>query len=147
LGNYYLNKKQENMKVKYNESTDLRPEGGRLIDAPLVIIDIKENTKRLRNEPAWKNGDRNAMTLYKTNGMRIVLVALHEDTLMKKHTNDGIICVQVLEGEINFITDEQPVVLKKGQMITLHKGLAHSVAAIKESVFLLTLNTSSDKKF
>jgi quercetin dioxygenase-like cupin family protein len=79
--------------------------------------------------------------------MRIVLVALHEDTLMKKHTNDGIICVQVLEGEINFITDEQPVVLKKGQMITLHKGLAHSVAAIKESVFLLTLNTSSDKKF
>lgn len=135
------------MKVKYNESTDLRPEGGRLIDAPLVIIDIKENIKHLRSEPAWENSDRNAMTLYKTNGMSVVLIALHEDTLIKKHTNDGIICVQVLEGEINFITDEQQVVLKKNQMISLHKGIAHSVAAIKESVFLLTLNASPDKKF
>ncbi len=74
--------------------------------------------------------------------MRIVLIALHEDAVLKKHTADGIISVQVLEGEIIFSTDDQSVVIKQGQMIALHKGLPHSVKAIKESVFLLTLTTT-----
>jgi quercetin dioxygenase-like cupin family protein len=85
------------------------------------------------------------MTVYKTNGMRIVLIALHEDALLKKHTSDGIISVEVPEGELIFSSDDQSVVIKKSQMIALHKGLPHSVKAIKESVFLLTLTTTFDK--
>ncbi len=130
------------MEIKNNESTELRPEGGRLMDAPLVSMDIPEFINQLKSEAAWKNSDRNAMTVYKTNGMRIVLIALHEDAVLKKHTADGIISVQVLEGEIIFSTDDQSVVIKQGQMIALHKGLPHSVKAIKESLFLLTLTTT-----
>ncbi|MEJ7736844.1 MAG: cupin domain-containing protein [Chitinophagaceae bacterium] len=133
------------MEIKNNESTDLRPEGARLIDAPLVSMDIPDFIKQLKAEVTWENNDRNAMTVYKTNGMRIVLIALHEDATLKKHTADGIISVQVLEGEIIFTTDDQSVVIRKGQMIALHKGLPHSVKALKESVFLLTLTTTLDK--
>ena len=133
------------MQIKSNESTDLRPEGARLMDAPLVSMDIPEFIKQLKAEATWENSDRNAMTVFKTNGMRIVLIALHEDAILKKHTADGIISVQVLEGEIIFSTDDQSVVVRKGQMIALHKGLPHSVKAIKESVFLLTLTTTLDK--
>lgn len=127
------------MEVKYNESTELRPDGGRIMDAPLVSMDVPDFIKQIKNEPAWAKNDRNAMTIYKTNGMRIVLIALHEDKVIARHTANGVISVQVLDGEINFITDHQSVVLKPGQMIALHKGEPHSVAAIKESVFLLTL--------
>lgn len=130
------------MEIRNNESTDLRPEGGRLMDAPLVSIDIPGFIKQLKAEATWETSDRNAMTVYKTNGMHIVLIALHEDAGMKKHTADGIISVQVLEGEIIFSTDDQPVVIRKDQMIALHAGLPHSVKALKESVFLLTLTTS-----
>ena len=133
------------MEIKNNESTDLRPEGARLMDAPLISMDIPEFIKQLKAEVTWENSDRNAMTVYKTNGMRIVLIALHEDAILKKHTADGIISVQVLEGEIMFNTDDQSIVLKKGQVIALHKGLPHSVKAIKESVFLLTLTTTLEK--
>ena len=133
------------MEIKNNESTDLRPEGTRLMDAPLVSMDIPEFIKQLKAEATWETSDRNAMTVYKTNGMRIVLIALHEDAVLKKHTADGIISVQVLEGEIIFSTDDQSVVIKQGQMIALHKGLPHSVKAIKEAVFLLTLTPTLDK--
>ncbi len=133
------------MEIKYNESTELRPEGERVMDAPLVSMDIPELIKRIKDEPAWENNDRNAMTVYKTDGMRIVLVALHKNAIMKRHTAEGIISVQMLEGEINFTTDDKSVKLKKRQMIALHKGLPHSVKAKKKSVFLLTLTTSSDK--
>jgi quercetin dioxygenase-like cupin family protein len=133
------------MEVKQNESTELRPEGARLIDAPLVSIDIPQFIKELKKESAWENSDRNGITVYKTDGMCIVLIALHEDAIMQKHVAEGIISVQVLEGEINFNTGEQSVLIKKGQMITLHKGLPHSVAATKESVFLLTMTNTSDE--
>ena len=133
------------MEIKNNESTDLRPEGTRLMDAPLVSMDIPEFIKQLKSEATWENSDRNAITVFKTNGMRIVLIALHEDAILKKHTADGIISVQVLEGEIIFSTDGQSVLIKKGQMIALHKELPHNVKAIKESVFLLTLTTTLDK--
>jgi quercetin dioxygenase-like cupin family protein len=127
------------MEAKHNESTELRPEGGRLMDAPVVTIDIPKFIKQIKNEPAWEKNDRNAMTIYKTNGMRIVLIALHEDAVLEKHTTNGIVSVQVLDGEINFNTEDHSVALRKDEMIALHRNVPHSVAAIKESVFLLTV--------
>lgn len=132
------------MEIKYNESTELRPEGGRLIDAPIVSIDIPGYIKQIKSEPSWEKNDRNAMTVYKTEGMRIVLVALHKDAVLARHTANGILSVQVLEGKINFITDVKSVELEKGQMVALHKDEPHSVTAIKESVFMLTLAAFSD---
>lgn len=133
------------MERKYNDSTDLRPEGRRLIDAPLVSINIPEFIKQLKAEVTWQTSDRNAITVFKTNGLRIVLIALHEEAILQKHSAEGIISVQVLEGEINFSTDKESLILKEGEMIALHQGLNHSVKAIKESVFLLTLTTSLEE--
>ena len=76
--------KHKIMEIKNNESTDLRPEGARLMDAPLVSMDIPEFIKLIKTEATWQNSDRNAMTVYKTNGMRIVLIALHENAVLKK---------------------------------------------------------------
>ena len=128
------------MEAKYNESTESRPEGGRIMDAPLVNMDIPDFIKQIKSEPTWDKSDRNAITIYKTDGMRIVLIALHEDAVIAKHSANGVISIQVLEGEIVFTAVNQSVVLKKGQMIGLHKGEPHIVAAAKESVFLLTLS-------
>lgn len=130
------------MEKKYNEPTNLRPEGGRIMDAPLVRMNIPEFIKQLKSEVTWENSDRNAITIFKTNGLRIVLIALHEGTVMEEHATAGIISVQVLEGELNFSTDKVAIILKQGEMVALHEGLDHSVKAIKESVFLLTLTTS-----
>jgi quercetin dioxygenase-like cupin family protein len=65
---------------------------------------------------------------------------------MTRHTADGIINLQILEGQIRFNTDEQSVELNKGQMLTLHKGIPHSVLAKEETIFLLTLTTTSEEK-
>lgn len=133
------------MEIKYNDSTNLRPEGERVLDAPIVKMELNEFIKTIKDESAWKEKDRNAITLYKTNGLRIVLMAMRKDAIMPRHTADGILNLQVLDGKINFVYDEKTVELSGGEMVALHKGLPHSVQAIKESVFLLTLTTSVDK--
>ena len=129
------------MDEKSNEATTLRPKGNRTMDAPLVTIDLSSFTKQIRGEKAWKDSDRNAITVFKTDGMRIVLIALHKDAEMKKHTADGMISIQVLEGQILFTTEEQSVELGKGEMLALHENIPHSVLAKEETIVLLTLTT------
>ena len=133
------------MDEKFNDATKQRPQGERIMDAALVTINLGDYTKQIKNEQAWKDSDRNAITVFKTDGMRIVLIALHKDAELIKHTADGMISVQVLEGQILFTTSEQTVELSKGQMLTLHKGIPHSVLAKEETVFLLTLTTTLEE--
>jgi hypothetical protein len=53
--------------------------------------------------------------------------------------------VQVLEGKINFCAERQMVSPQKGQMIALKADIPHSVQALEDSFFLLTVivNNSS----
>jgi quercetin dioxygenase-like cupin family protein len=128
--------------IKQNESTENRPQGERTLDAALVKMNLKEFIEIIKSEKAWQEKDRNAMTIYKNEGMRMVLIALHENAFLAEHTANGIISVQLLEGEIIFKTQTENAHLLPGEMIALHKGLTHSVQAIKESVFLLTVATA-----
>jgi len=130
------------MEEKYNDSTEQRPEGERSMDAKLVTINLPLFIEQIKQESTWKDSDRNAMTVFKTNGMRIVLIALHEGAEMVNHTANGLISVQVLEGKLQFNTDHQSVELNNGQMLALHERIPHSVLAIKETIFLLTLTTT-----
>ena len=131
------------METKNNDSTAQRPEGDRLIDAALVPIDLPLFMEQIKEEAPWREGDRNAITVFKTNGLRIVLIALHKDVEMTRHTADGIISLKVLEGRLQFYTDRQSVQLCKDQMLVLHERIPHSVFAVDETVFLLTLTTAS----
>lgn len=133
------------MEKKFNKETSQRPEGDRLLDASMVTIDLPLFMKQIKNEPSWKDSDRNSITVFKTAGISIVLIGLHNNAEMAEHKADGIISVQVLEGKIKFTTDLQSVELGKGQMLTLHQRIPHSVRAIEETFFLLTHTTSAVK--
>ena len=127
------------MLTKSNDATPQRPDGDRILDAELVLMNLNKAQEQIKSESAWLNSDRNAITLFKSEGLRIVLMALHTDAELKAHKAPGIITVQVLEGEIKFKTANQESNLAKGEMLTLHKGITHSVLALKEAVFLLTI--------
>jgi len=127
------------METKSTDPTSQRPDGNRMVDAPMVSIDLNLFTEQIKTEEIWKSSDRNAITVFKTDTMSIVLIALHKNAELKKHTAAGLISVQVLEGQIMFTTDELAVELNKGQMITLHEHIPHAVLAKEESIFLLTL--------
>jgi quercetin dioxygenase-like cupin family protein len=133
------NKTHNNMGNKSNDPTPQRPEGSRVLNAPLVEMNLNKFIEQVRNETTWTESDRNSLTIFKSDTMRIVLMGMHENSELKSHKANGVISVQVLEGSINFITEEQQVLIEKGQMIALQANITHSVIALTESFFLLTL--------
>ena len=59
------------MDKKVNDATKKRPQGERIMDATPVTIDLRSFTKQIREEQAWKGNDRNPITVFNTDGMRI----------------------------------------------------------------------------
>jgi len=127
------------MENKSNDATPLRPQGDRFLNAPILEIDLNRFISQIKEEASWKDSDRNSITLFKSETMRIVLVGLHQNAELKTHSTRSVISVQVLDGEIIFNADDQPVNMNKGQMVALQPKVPHSVLALKESFILLTV--------
>jgi len=133
------------MENKYNDSTPQRPDGERILNGDLVQMDINKFILQIKDESTWLESDRNSMTIFKSDILTIVLLGLHKDAEMKTHQANGVISVQVLEGRINFTTEEKTFSLEKGQMIALHENIPHSVMALEETFFLLTIIMTKQK--
>lgn len=126
------------MGKKASKSTELRPEGARLLDAPLVSMDIPEFIRQIKAEVTWQTSDRNAITVFKTDGLCMVLVALRAEAVMEKYVAQGVISAQVIEGEIYLSTNSESLSLRQNDIVALHAEIPHSIRAIKEAVLLLT---------
>lgn len=127
------------MENKSNDATPQRPEGSRVLNAPLVEMNLQNLIAQIKGETTWTGSDRNSITVFKSETMRIVLMGLHNDAELKPHTANGIISVQVLEGKINFVANQKTCLIEKGQMIALQANIEHSVLALSEAFFLITL--------
>ncbi len=127
------------MTEKYNEATNNRPEGDRPIDARFVLADIENYIDQLKEEKAWKKNDRNAITLFKSTGITIVLVALHKNATINPHSIDGVTCLHLLKGELTVDLSGESIDVDEEQLITLHPQTEHTITANKKSFFLLTV--------
>ena len=125
------------MEKKFNEATPQRLQE-HLLDAPLVYMNIPAFIEQLKNESTWKDSDRNTITVFKTDGLRMVLIGLHAGAEMAKHSANGHISVQVLEGALKFVTDEKSVELNKGEIVA---------ARFDENRKLILLNIKKDQNY
>ncbi len=125
---------ETNIDATYN-----RPEGDRKIDSPVLLIDLPDYMAQIKNEKAWKENDRNAITVYKSEKMRIVLVALHKGANMQTERPENIFSVQVLKGKLNVATSYAATEVDKDMIIAIHDDVPYTISALKKSLFLLTL--------
>lgn len=127
------------MEEKYNEATINRPEGDRQVDAPLVLVDIPSFIEQLKSEKAWDENDRNSITVFKSDKLRIVIVALHKNAEMHTEHPKNILNIQMLKGKIKLYVNEKSTVIEKEQILVLHENIPYRIEAVKKSVFLLTV--------
>ncbi len=127
------------MKNDLNDPTSQRTKDYRQSDDQLASIDLALLMEQIKAEKSWKDGKWNAIPVFRTHKLRILLIALDEDSEMERHTAGGMISVQVLEGRMQFKTDRQHVELAKGQMLVLREEDFRIAKAIGQVIFLLTV--------
>ena len=116
--------------------------GGRQADrvgAPVIELDCGSEVATLRASDSYRGADHSAAPVAKQSELRVVLVALKAGGLMHEHHADAPITVHGLEGRIRFDVGGQSHEVTPGHVLIAAGGLPHSVLAIEESAFLLTI--------
>ena len=111
----------------------------RSLDRPVMTFDLPAILADLKREPTWRTAKRNAVTLLKQRGFRVVLVALQAGAALASHQTDSAVSVQAFEGTVAVRVGADEFVLTAGQLLTLKPGIEHAVRAPAESAFLLTI--------
>jgi quercetin dioxygenase-like cupin family protein len=106
---------------------------------PLLQISFAEQLERLKQEPAWHSGDRNAITLTKEPQLRVLLLAMKRGSNLHEHRASGPVTIQVVSGLVRLTVSAQVLDLKPGELAILESAIAHEVEAVEESALLLTL--------
>jgi quercetin dioxygenase-like cupin family protein len=76
----------------------------------------------------------------------IVLLLMKANTRMNKHHVDARISIQALEGRLRVRLPDQMVELPAGELIALDYAIPHSVEALEESAFLITISWPGGSK-
>jgi quercetin dioxygenase-like cupin family protein len=122
------------------------PESERPLHGPLQSFDLDAEVARLREEKAWQEGRRNAITLRKGEGLNVVLLVMKEGDRLEEHSAPGPITLSVHEGRIRFSAADKDAEVEAGTMVACDAGVRHSVEALGDAVCLLTVATGSERR-
>jgi hypothetical protein len=74
----------------------VHPESERSLHGPLQSVDLDAEVTRLREEKAWQEGRRNAITLRKGQGLNVVLLVMKEGDRLDEHSAPGPVSWSVM---------------------------------------------------
>ena len=108
---------------------------------PVRSVRLREAVVAIEQEPAWQDGsvERLAHTLSKDGRLRVVLTRLRAGARLHEHQAEGPVTVQCVQGRMRFTAEGSPIDLADGQIVMLGARVPHSVEAIDECAFLLTV--------
>lgn len=109
------------------------------VAAPVMAFDLASEIEQLYAEPAWRTGDRNAKTLVKEPGVRIVLTVLKASASTAPHQVDAPVSLQVLRGRLRVHLPDGSREAAAGILLALDRDIHHQVEALEDSAFLLTI--------
>jgi hypothetical protein len=69
----------------------------RPVEVPLLHVRLAEHLEQLKHEPTWRERGRNAITLTKEPGLRLVLMVLGQGTKISEHQAAGPLTLARLE--------------------------------------------------
>jgi quercetin dioxygenase-like cupin family protein len=111
------------------------------LTTPILECNLLEEIQNLHKEDAWlKATGPSSKTLVKHADMRIVLIAMKKNVVMREHTTSARISVQTLAGHIHLKLADRTVDLPAGHLLALNPNVTHDVVADEDSAFLLTLS-------
>jgi quercetin dioxygenase-like cupin family protein len=117
----------------------IRAEGmGEAGETPWVF-NLRSLIRSLREEDVYTTDSRNGATLVTTAVLRVILHVLQAGAQLPEQRAPGPITVQVLEGAIRFHLEDEVFRVREAECLTLPAGRSHSVEAVGDAAFLVTM--------
>ncbi|SRR5579875_808330 len=109
------------------------------LEVPLRVLRLEEQIAELKRDAAWEREGRIGRTLTKEGGLNVVLTLMRAGTALHEHQADGPVTIHCLSGRIELSAHDQTFELAAGDLAALDRAVRHSVKALAEAAFLITL--------
>jgi quercetin dioxygenase-like cupin family protein len=103
------------------------------------LFDLTSEGDRLRAESQEARDGHRQITLFRGDGVSIVLFDFDAGGFLKDHAADGSVTVHVLSGDIRMTTATEDYPMATGSLLVLKPGVSHDLRAETESRVLLTV--------
>ena len=127
------------------ETSDSPQRAAQRMHANALTFDLAAECDALRSEESWQRGDRNAKTLVKEPGFRVVLVALRTGAHLAEHAVHEQATVQVLTGHLTIHVPGRRLDVRAGGLVALEPQVSHDIEALQESAVLLTIAAAAPR--
>ncbi len=116
----------------------------RELDRPMMTFSLPEEISKLIGDHRTAS-HKHSVVLAKNEHIRIVLAVLSRGEALQEHETEGQISISVVRGAILFNAMGQRVSLTDGGLLTLQPGIRHSVEALEDSAFVITVCAPAKK--
>jgi quercetin dioxygenase-like cupin family protein len=124
--------------VRPTHGSDQRP--ARSLDEPLAHVDLREEIRRLSDEPHGNDRDRSAVTLAKLGSFRMVLTTVSAGATIGGDDTNGSLAIQVVSGAAVVSRDADETRVEPGQVAVVAEGAPWRARAESDCALLLTLS-------
>jgi quercetin dioxygenase-like cupin family protein len=107
------------------------------VEELLPVLDLAFLTEQAKREEEWTT-KLYSKTILKNEELRIMLIGIHEKSEIEMHEAEATTSVQVLDGELMFVTNDDVAIIDKGELLTLNKGTYFGLKAKEPTIFLMT---------
>lgn len=111
----------------------------RYLSVPLRHFGLVEETRQLRAEQEYVEGDRNARTLAKAGAFRMVLVVFRSGARFDELDQRGSVALQVLEGRVAVHVDQDAIEIGTGDIAVVAPDHPWTAIALIDGVLLIHL--------
>ena len=128
----------ERRSVEHRSASNAEPiRESHVLAAPLLCFDFAEELERLKAERPYRERDRNAKTLVKSEAFRLVLVALRAGARFDEDDPRGHVSVLVREGHVSLHVGDESTEVGTGQIAAISAGHPWWALAAADSVVVL----------
>lgn len=124
-----------------NETSNarLREAPATRFSGPQHVFDLQKLSTQLLSEAHTGEHGHRQMTVFHGGATAMVLFVFENGGTLADHKANGLVTIQVLEGALTVIAEEQIHALGAGHLLVLRSGVPHSVTAREASRMLLTV--------
>jgi quercetin dioxygenase-like cupin family protein len=104
-----------------------------------AVFNLAAIDAEMRREDAYQRDGHAARTLVREDDIRIILMVMRAGARIAEHQANDTASIHTLSGNVRLRLPDHDAELPAGRLLVLERGLRHSVEAVAESAFLLTL--------
>ncbi|MEJ0103628.1 MAG: hypothetical protein WDO19_14220 [Bacteroidota bacterium] len=98
----------------------------------------------IKEEKAWQQGDRNGITVFKSEGLTLVITCLKKGANLADVRTEGYSTLFLVTGKLRCRSGDEEKLSQPGDVLIFHPLVVYSIFAEEETAFLLTHYMEND---